>query len=102
MFKQGDIVYAINVDIQNEEDWTKFISLADWFEDDAPLDDIKRDCLNNPGWVHFLDIQYINMFMFSKEWIALRDSGLAVAIKRCVVTVEGYTSPNDVYSKSMG
>lgn len=102
MIKQGDIVYAINVDIQNEDDWNKFCSLANWFEDDAPVDEIKQTVLSHPGWAHFLDVSYINMFMLSKEWVALRDSGLAVAIKRCEVKVEGYVSPNDVYTKHRG
>lgn len=102
MIKQGSIVYAINVDIHNEDDWNNFVSLANWFEDDAPIDEIKAMCLSNPGWVHFLDIEFINMFMFSPEWTALRDSGLAVAIKRCIVTEEGYVSPNNVWTRHLG
>ena len=102
MFKQGSIVYAINVDIQNEDDWNIFVSITNWFDEGAPIDEIKQECLSNPGWVHFLDVEYINMFMFSSEWLALRDSGLAVAIKRCMVKDEGYVSPNDAYTKNRG
>ena len=102
MIKTGSVVYSINVDIQNEDDWNNFVSLANWFEDDAPIEEIKQMCLSDPGWVHFLDIEFINMFMFSSEWRALRDYGLAVAVKKCIVTKEGYVSPNDVWTRHMG
>ena len=35
-------VYAICVEITNEEDWNTFMSIADWFEDDAPIDELKK------------------------------------------------------------
>lgn len=98
----GNVVYTINVDIQTEDDWNLFVSLADWFEEGAPIDDIKKEVLSHPGWCHFLDVNYITMFMFSDEWRRLRDSGLAVAIKRCTVTLENYVSPNDVWTKDKG
>ena len=95
-------VYAICVEITNEEDWNKFISITDWFDDDAPIDDLKKQVLSHPGWCHFLDVDYMNMFQFSPEWTGLRDSGLAVCVKHCKKIVDGYVSPNSAYSKYRG
>ena len=75
MFKIGDAVYAFSVDIRKEEDWNTFMNITDWFVDE---------------------------FMESKEWKMLRDSGLSVVIKRCVVSVKGYLGPNDAYTKNRG
>lgn len=102
MIRQGDTVWTINVDIQTEDDWNKFIGITDWFIDGAPIEEIKQHVLANPGWAHFLDIKYIHLFTMSSEYCALIDSGLAVAIKKCVVTLEGYVSPNDVWTASRG
>lgn len=103
MLKIGDEVYSLSVDIQTEDDWNSFMQIGrDWFVEDAPIDALKIYVLSHPGWMHFmdLDIRYIDDFMDSDEWLALRDSGLAVAIKRCRVTIRGYVSPNDSYSKA--
>ena len=101
MYQNGDTVYAVSVEIKDENDWNKFVSLEDWFEDGAPIDKIKMMVLSNPGWVHFMDVDYINMFQMSMQWAKLRDSGLAVCIKKCTVTVKGYVSPNEVCTKSV-
>lgn len=104
MYKIGDAVYAISVDIQKEKDWNTFMNITDWFVDDAPIDAIKLGVLSHPGWCHFMDLEakFIDEFMESKEWKMLRDSGLAVLIKYCVVSVKGYLSPNDSYTKNWG
>lgn len=98
-YKNSDTVYAVSVDIQNEDDWNKFVNLEDWFDDDAPIDEIKKHVLSHPGWVHFMDVDYIHMFQLSPQWTKLRDSGLAVCIKKCTVKIEGYASPNEAYTR---
>lgn len=104
MFKIGDAVYAISVDIRKEEDWNTFMNITDWFVDDAPIDELKQEVLSHPGWCHFMDLEaeFIDEFMESKEWKMLRDSGLSVVIKYCVVSVKGYLSPNDSFTKNWG